>query len=166
MFSFGEKTAVPLIPQARSSIDGASWEEQTLLGRNRSGSSSSFESLQSPVTPPADYSFSTEQDLEKGGPIRLGPAYPKPAAKCWRRLLLHIRPQVVSILALYVLCASLVLLLLLPRHHYGTRSMLHTRAKSSSPLYRDLPVTLGVVPKRIASHNDCTFRSPNVSISG
>ena len=165
MFSFGEKTAVPLIPQARSSIDGASWEEQTLLGRNRSGSSSSFESLQSPVTPLDAYPVPTVQDLEKAGPIHLGPAYPKPATRSWRRLLLRIRPQVVSILALYVFCASLVMLLLLPRHHYGPRSMLHTRAKSSSPLYRDLPVTLGVVPKRIASHNDCTFRSPNVSTS-
>lgn len=164
--SFGKKTAMPLISQARSSVDGASWEEQTLLGRNRSGSSSSFESLRSPVTPLDAYPFPTVQDLEKAGPIHLGPAYPKSATRSWRQFLLHIRPKVVSILALYVLCASLAILLLLPRHHYGTRSMLHSRAKSSSPLYRDLPVTLGVVPKRIASHNDCMFKPPNVSISG
>lgn len=150
---FSEKAGLPLASKARSSTE---WEEQRLLSHSRSSSSSSFESLRSPTSTLEAYPFPSGQDLEKAGPIHLGSTFSK--SPSLRRSTLRIKPIIVSILALYVFCASLVIVVLLPRHH-ESRSMLYSRARSTSPLYRDLSITLGVVPKRIASHNDCTLRN-------
>ena len=55
-----------------------------------------------------------------------------------------------------LLCCILFLQQLLPDTGQQTYSMLYGRASLDSPLLRtDIPVTEGVVPRRLHSHNDC-----------
>lgn len=143
MFSFFKKTKGPVALGEHSSVD---WAE---AGRSRSDSSASFVGL----------NFSSSQDPEKAGPIRLG----NPAPPSWRsklrRISLYILPKVVVILALYACCAFLLTQFLLPQET-NVRSVLYRHAENSTAVYQDLPVTLGVVPKRVASHNDYTRAIP------
>lgn len=118
-------------------------DDWTEAGLSRSDSSTSFVGLP----------FSAAQDPEKVGPIRLGGPRWTWRSKL-RRISLYILPKGIAILALYACTAFLLTQFLLPREA-NVRSVLYRHMENSTAVYEDLPVTLGVVPKRIASHNDC-----------
>lgn len=158
-----QRKMISFIKKARAlyaSQESVDWDE---MGRPRSDPASSFQSLPS-TSRLGGFVFPSIQDPEKAGPIRL-PIVPAPrkSRSKLRRVLLRTVPKLAAVLALYGCCAWLVTRLLLSQHS-ETRSLLYSHAEKSheyynnTPLWQDLSVTLGVTPKRIASHNDCQYK--------